>query len=89
MPKIKVPRFNENDWTKNGNHVLEVLIGSQLLFLNNFCEPLCKKAKGVLKTIFDRLRCSKDELYIGEPIVDNETGVVTNYQFFTPDGLAR
>ena len=36
-----------------------MLISTQLLFLNNFCEPLCKKAKSTLKVIFDRFRLNK------------------------------
>ena len=41
----------------------------------------------MLKTIFDRLRLEFDELYVGEIIVDNETGNITNHQLFNPDGL--
>ena len=70
--------------------MLEVLIATQLLFLNNFSEPLCKKAKQVLKTIFDKLTLVKGELIVGESIPDEATGEVTTYPLFeTKEGITK
>ena len=86
MPKIRIPRFTAVQFEETAGHVLEVLIAAQLLFLNNFTEPLCKKAKHVLKTIFDRLRLDhNNELIIGETVVQ-ENGENINYPLFSPPG---
>ena len=90
VPKIRIPRFTNALWKRNGNHLLEVLIATQLLFLNNFCEPLCKKAKQVLKTIFDKLTLVKGELIVGESIPDEASGEVTSYPLFeTKEGITK
>lgn len=86
MPKVKIPRFTEVQWNEKGQHLLEILISSQLFFLNNFSEPLCKKAKQVLKTVFDRLRLERDILIVGESVVNDQTGDIKYFTLFNPPG---
>ena len=54
--KVRIPLYDPGLNSERLNQLLELLISTQLLFLNNFCEPLCKKAKSTLKAIFDRFR---------------------------------
>ena len=68
VPKVHIPRYTDALAAQNGGQLLEILVASELLFLNNFCEPLCKKAKSVLKTIFDKLLLVRGELMVGEPV---------------------
>ena len=50
------------------NHLIEILIATQLLFLNNFCEPVCKRAKQVLKVVLDHFRLDVDVLNVGQKV---------------------
>ena len=89
VPKVHIPRFTDALGAQNGGQLLEILVASELLFLNNFCEPLCKKAKSVLKTIFDKLVLVNGELIVGESVQNGVTGELENYPLFKmPDGLS-
>lgn len=55
-------------WKKNSSLLIELLIGTQLLFLNNFCEPVCKRAKQVLKVVLDHFRLDVDTLFVGQKV---------------------
>lgn len=71
-------------WQKSSNFLIELLIGCQLLFLNNFCEPLCKKSKQILSTIFDMLRFDGTSIMVGDRI-DGESYELLNKN----DGLTE
>ena len=64
-----------------------MLISTQLLFLNNFCEPLCKKAKSTLKAIFDRFRLNKTiegiEFIIGDVREKEMPDLTTEFKNYT------
>ena len=66
MEKLRIPNYTPDLWHERANSVIMLLFGAQLLFLNNFSEPLCKQAKPVLKTIFDKLRLENDILVVGD-----------------------
>ena len=63
--------------------MIELLLGAQLLFLNNFSEPLCKQAKTVLKAVFENLTVENQILIVGK----KENGRDYNLQE-REDGLA-
>ena len=89
VPKVHIPRLTDALAAQNGGQLLEILVASELLFLNNFCEPLCKKAKSVLKTIFEKLALVKGELIVGESIQNDVTGELEHYPLFNmPNGLS-
>jgi hypothetical protein len=46
--------------------VIEILLGAQLLFLNNFSELLCKQAKTVLKAVFENFKVENELVIVGK-----------------------
>ena len=81
--RLQIPVYNKELWIKNVSLLIELLIASQLLFLNNFCEPVCKRAKQVLKVVLDHFRLDVDVLNVGQkvegqsfPLVDRGDGRV-------------
>ena len=72
MPTIRIPKYSKALWTEKVNILTEVLISAQLLFLNNFCEPLCKKSKDILKAVLDKFRLKDEELIVGDIVMVGE-----------------
>ena len=70
--QIRIPRFNQALWDKRINFAVEILTISQLLFLNNFSELLCKKAKVMLSAVFNNLKLdgSCENLIVGQPNIE-------------------
>lgn len=66
--RLQIPVYNKEQWIKNASLLIELLIASQLLFLNNFCEPVCKRAKQVLKVVLDHFRLDTDVLNVGQKL---------------------
>ena len=66
VSQVRIQKFSEDLWTPRANLTIELLIGAQLLFLNSFSEMICKKAKSMLKTVFELFRIEHGSLVVGE-----------------------
>ena len=42
IEEVKIEKFSVDLWREKANLVNELLIGAQMLYLNNFTELLCK-----------------------------------------------